>query len=842
MEVLSGALDAPREEVPSYLDRACGQDARLRREVESLLARDVDLPSLLATQGPSAVLDLLSNLPGTLGPGDRVDRFEIVRTIGEGGMGIVFLARELQPVRREVALKLMKPGLDTRKLITRFEAERQTLALLDHWNIARLHHAGATHQGQPYFVMEYVDGERITEFANGRELTIRERSQLLIPVCRAIHHAHQKGVVHRDLKPSNVLVAGADSGPVPKIIDFGVAKLTQDPLEFGTLTEVGRLLGTPEYMSPEQADPAATDIDTATDIYALGVLLYELLTGRVPFERSGEKDTVQALLKRVREESPLPPSVRLSRSGQTPTVPIRAKGASADDLARQVRGELDWIVLRTLEKERERRYASAAELASDLERYLRNEPILARPPSTTYQIRKVVSRHRYAFSAAAAVLALAVGAAVVMTILWQGQRLERERSGRMNRYLTRVLGSTTSRVVLDEAVRHIEPELGSDPRTRSDVATLLGGAYRNLDLFEEAQSLFESALEVAADDRTGPELERAYRLMDLGGVLAAVSDYEGAEARFEEAVEILVREQGEFAPATTAARLAHANVVTARGAIDRSRRLFRSLAQQHANLDTDDQVFVARSLLELADVYRAKGEAAASDSLFREGTTRLESVGLGEGPEVGSALHRWAEMAFYDQANPGRAIELATRAVELYSRLSPRSGMHALTLGRLGLYQIAAGDDDGAEIQLMESLDIWRERSRETSLAAGPTLLALADIATRQERVEEAREYLETCRGTEWFQQTPRLRFALWVENFYGWSLVGEGRLAEAETILLRTYDELVREHALDPDQEQTLRRRLSVLYERWGREEDARLYRLPTRSSVGSFGGSTAP
>jgi eukaryotic-like serine/threonine-protein kinase len=372
----------------AFLSEACAADPAIRAEVEDLLRAMAGAGDFMK-RPPAAATPTTPHGPILEGPGTRIGPYKLLQQIGEGGMGVVYMAEQEQPVRRKVALKIIKPGMDSAQVVARFEAERQALAVMDHTHIARVFDAGTTETGRPYFVMELVHGVPITQFCDGAQLTPRERLELFVPVCQAIQHAHQKGIIHRDIKPSNVLVTMYDDRPVPKIIDFGVAKAIEQKLTERTLfTQFGALVGTFEYMSPEQAEMNAFGVDTRSDIYSLGVLLYELLTGTTPLETQRLRQAALGeLVRLIKEEEPPRPSVRLSSSGDLPKIAAARKTEPAR-LSKLMRGEVDWIVMKCLEKDRTRRYETASGLAKDVEHFLHDEPVEACPPSAGYRLRK----------------------------------------------------------------------------------------------------------------------------------------------------------------------------------------------------------------------------------------------------------------------------------------------------------------------------------------------------------------------------------------------------------------------------------------------------------------------
>jgi WD40 repeat protein/serine/threonine protein kinase len=420
------------EEWNGYLEIACGGDLELRRRAEALLK---------AHEGEDAILDqallrsditeINRNHPKvTDGPGTLIGSYKLLEQVGEGGFGVVFMAEQQHPVRRKVALKVIKPGMDTRQVVARFEAERQALAVMDHPNIARVLDAGATDSGRPYFVMELVKGIPITQFCDDNRLTLPERLELFVTICQAVQHAHQKGIIHRDLKPSNVLITLLDGTPLIKVIDFGIAKaLGHERLTDKSLcTGFAQIIGTPLYMSPEQAEMSAMDVDTRTDIYALGVLLYELLTGTTPFEKERLKEASYEELRRIlREEEPARPSTRINTLGRAAITVSANRKSEPRRLSQIFRGELDWIVMKALEKDRNRRYDTASAFAADVHRYLRNEPVLACSPSALYRFRKFVRRNRAALTTVLVLTnTILMAVAVSSGLIWRANRQLRQ--------------------------------------------------------------------------------------------------------------------------------------------------------------------------------------------------------------------------------------------------------------------------------------------------------------------------------------------------------------------------------------------------------------------------------
>jgi non-specific serine/threonine protein kinase/serine/threonine-protein kinase len=729
-----------------------------------------------------------------------IGNYRLVQKIGEGGMGEVYEAEQERPVRRKIALKIIKIGMDTKQVIARFEAERQALAMMDHANIARVYDAGATEQGRPYFVMEYVDGVPITEHCDRHRLTTRERLDLFIQVCEGVQHAHQKAIIHRDIKPTNILVTYKDGNAVPKIIDFGVAKAVEHRLtEKTAYTELGQLIGTPEYMSPEQAEMTGQNVDTRTDVYSLGVLLYELLVGALPFDpRELPHTSLDEIRRQIREVEPPKPSMKISSLDETSSESATNRRTNPDILGSLLRGDLDWITMKALEKDRARRYGTPMELAADIIRHIKNEPVQASPPSTAYRISKYVKRHTVGVVFAASALLLLLAFAVTMAVQTRRIAAERDRASReqetanrVSEFLADMIGSMDPQRLgltlmgeLREQVRENQRGRGrSEAEIEAAVESLAGvsGTDVALGLLDE-EILSRAGLliskELAEEPRISGKLEHT-----IGTTYEKLGLSEQAELHATRAAEIHQAELGAEHPATLASRSLLGLVYFNQGLYDEAEPLVReTLETQRRVLGVDhSDVFYSMSIL--ANVYYRQGRYDESETLHRETLEKRRRV-LGEDdPDTLRSGNSLANICF-SQGRLDEAESLHRETLEKRRRLLGRE--HPDTLGSMSNLAIAVlyqGRYAEAESLCRETLEIRRRVLGEDH---PNTLRSINDLALayyRQDRFAEAEvlhsETLEIRRrllGEEHPDTLSSLNNIAILMN-------AQGRHAEAETL-----------------------------------------------------------
>jgi serine/threonine protein kinase len=730
-----------------YLQEACGEDRDLQRRVEALLRAHEEEDTFLnsPTQEFRAILDTSADE----GPDTFIGPYRLIHRIGEGGMGTVFLAEQTQPVQRRVAVKIIRPGMDSRQVIARFEAERQALALMDHPHIAKILEAGTTPAGRPYFVMELIRGETITQYCDGHRLTLRERLQIFISVCQAVQHAHQKGIIHRDLKPSNVLVALYDGKATPKVIDFGIAKATGVRLTERTLsTEFGSVVGTLEYMSPEQAEPGQLDIDTRSDIYSLGALLYELLAGTTPLQPQLRRGTsVVDQLRIIREEEPPKPSARLNTTEELPTIAAN-RGVEPKKLLGLLRGDLDWIAMKCLEKDRTRRYATANALARDLERYLNAEPVEACPPSAGYRLRMFLKRHKGPVLAAS-VLFLALVSGIVGTT-WglvradeardaekkraEGERLARQEAQAAEKQAREEKQRAVEEKLLADAVREFLQKklLGqSDTRVQADALLKQGaqaaGAARNVtvrELLDRAAA--ELAPEKIEANFPGQPLLQAELLRTVGRTYRALREYDLAIAFLRRAAALCRRFLDPTSSQTLDTLDDLGEVYQDAGNLQEAIPLFEQVrAAQEKQLGPDHK-HTLTTLDHLAMAYQRAGNLQKSIQLLEQvRDARQKQVGPDD-PKILPTLNNLA-VAYRAAGKLPEAIRLLERVRDIeLNKLSPDHPETLVTLEELALAYQESGRLPDA-IPLFEQVRVAAEKK------LGPddpeTLAAIGNLA-----------------------------------------------------------------------------------------------------------------
>ena len=776
----------------TFLTSACQGDAALRVRLDALLAahdEPDELPSKANRPVQTIKLDM-SDAPDEA-VGQTLGRYKLLERLGEGGCGVVYVAEQTEPVRRRVALKVIKLGMDTKAVVARLEAERQALAMMDHPNIAKVLDAGTTETGRPFFVMELVRGIRITDYCDQNNLPTKERLDLFIKICQAIQHAHQKGIIHRDIKPSNILVTLHDGVPVPKVIDFGIAKATEGRLTDNTVyTQLHQFIGTPAYMSPEQAEMSGLDIDTRSDIYSLGVLLYELLAGSTPFDANELMASgIDAMRKTIREKEPVRPSTRFATlKGDQLTTTAKRRSTDKAKLVHQLKGDLDWIVMKCLEKDRTRRYDTANGLAFDLKRHLNNEPVLARPPSAAYKFQKAFRRNKVAFTAGVTVaIALLLG---IIISTWQSVRATRAqreavsarqeaeaseskaiaakaneaksrqqaeanaqkaeseaaRSASVARFMKDMLkgvgpsaargrDTTLLREILDGTARRVNADLTNQPAVAADLCETLGMVYSDIGNFTNAYAMLQKALDIQLQLHGEKDLQVASVLTKLGLVL-----HRGR--RLSESVAV-----SRQALAIQEALLGHTNLDVAASldsiatglraenqSLDEAEAKARDCLALRRELLPPQHPQIASALINLGLVLGNEGKLDEAEQCEREALKIFMETLPPDDPTIATSE---AELAttFVSEGKPAEGKAMLVEALKIQRKVLGDHPDTATTLTHLGSLMVTEGRPSEAEECFTEALTIQKKLSSDT-----PAVLPkLIDVLLHEDKLDEAR-------------------------------------------------------------------------------------------------------
>ncbi len=803
--ILVAARDLHGASRSAYLDDACDDDADLESEVEALLAFEADTPAVIATGG------LARDVGSAGGPELGLDRpaeiglYRLVEVLGKGGMGVVYRAEQSEPIRREVALKVVRRGLDTDAILARFDAERQALALMDHPHIAKVLDAGVAPDGRPYFVMELVRGRPLTTFCDAGRLSTHERLRLFVFVCRAVQHAHQRGIIHRDLKPSNVLVFERDGHPVPKVIDFGIAKVTTPDAVATLLTVAGHFVGTPEYTSPEQAGVRPGGVDTRTDVYSLGVMLYELLAGFRPYEF--DSYTPIEIERVLRDAEPLKPSTAFTRpvSGPhavslTPFERLAARRSTAARLRRQLAGDLDNIVLKALAKDLDERYSSVEHLGDDIERYLAGRPVEARPATRRYRLRKFAGRHR---------LGVALGAALALTVVAAGVGLALE-SARIAAERDRAVAAEQRALTEAATVRQISDFLGSLFKVSDPIQG------RGADV--SAREVLDRGAERIRTSLTGQPDVQARLLYELGSVYVSLGLNESAIPLLEQAVGIRRRLDAPDAPSLSLVLNALAEAEQGDGDFKAAAPLYEEALAINRRAFPRGSAQLATTISDLGTLDLYEGRLDESERLLRESLAMRERLLGPDHPDTTFSVNNLAVLlhreAKYDEAERLYQRLLAAR-LKIYGPEHPEV---ANATSNLAALLLAKGDYAAAEPLFRRALAIYRKLLPPNHVNIARPLVGLGELYLKTGKPHEAEPLIRQALAIRRTSMPPGHFRVASAERLLGECLTAEGRYRDAEVALTESYRQL-RASLGDGHGETTrARRALAGLYRAWGK------------------------